>query len=152
MGPVVQRLVGTWRGPGRGDYPTIAPFAYVEEVTFGATPKGFLTYQQRSWLDDGTPAHVETGYLRALAGGAVELLVVQPTGITEIHTGSFVDGVLDLRCLGVGTSPTAKAVHDVHRMLVLRDDTLSTRLDLAAVGQPMTFHLESLLTRVARPE
>jgi hypothetical protein len=143
----VAALLGTWRGSGHGVYPTIDPFDYVEEVTFSATPKPFYVYHQRSWLADGTPAHVETGYLRLLGADRVEFVLVQPTGVVEIHEGVVGDGRIDLRSVVVATSPTAKEVRDVHRVFVVDGDTLRTRLDIAAVGQRMTLHLESALAR-----
>lgn len=36
---VLAPLLGTWIGQGAGEYPTIHPFGYVEEVVFG--PAGY---------------------------------------------------------------------------------------------------------------
>ena len=47
-------LLGTWRGEGAGEYPTIEPFAYREEMRFEHVGDTFLCYQQASWSpDDG---------------------------------------------------------------------------------------------------
>lgn len=42
------RLVGTWRGTGSGEYPTIEPFAYTEELVLTDIGKPFLEYRQRT--------------------------------------------------------------------------------------------------------
>lgn len=80
----VTGLIGTWRGEGRGEYPTIEPFSYTEEVTFTDVGKPFLHYVQKTWSPADAPMHTETGYLRVVDGSAVEFILAQPTGQTEL--------------------------------------------------------------------
>ena len=141
-------LLGTWRGEGKGEYPTIDDFTYSEEVVFGSIPgKPFVTYLQRTKGADGTPLHTESGYVRSPADGVVEFVVAQPTGITEIHSGTLVDRRLDLSSTVVGVAPTAVEVNAVERRIWVEGDTLRYTLDMAAVGQSMAIHLEATLRR-----
>ncbi len=152
-------LLGTWEGPGEGSYPTIDDFGYVERLTFGHVGKPFLTYAQ-STRDPatGAPMHAETGYLRVtspdpqagLAG--VEMVVAQPTGVTEVLVGTVVDGVVALHTTDVGLTPTAKSVTAVERELRVGDDgTLTVRLAMAAVGVELTHHLLAHLAPMTTP-
>ncbi|MCU0312068.1 MAG: FABP family protein [Acidimicrobiales bacterium] len=145
-------LLGTWEGPGEGSYPTIDSFAYVERLTFSHVGKPFLSYAQRTW-DPATraPMHAETGYLRVAgepAGAGVEMVVAQPTGVTEVLLGTVADGVVALRSHVVGLTPTAKSVTAVERELAVDGDGLVVRLAMAAVGVELTHHLLSRLRRV----
>lgn len=141
-------LVGTWRGRGRGDYPTIDPFEYEEEVVFSHVGKPFVTYSQKTKDVDGLPLHSETGYIRAVGGDRLEMIVAQPTGVTEIHEGRVVEGRIDLLSVDIGNSFTAKEVSAVRRSLTVESDELRYVVDMAAVGQDLQFHLEATLARV----
>ena len=145
-------LLGVWAGQGMGEYPTIAPFDYLEEVTFGHVGKPFLTYEQRTRAtDDGRPLHAETGYLRVPAAGRVELLLAHPTGVTEISEGSLsVEGTvleMELSTTSVGLSSSAKHVTALGRSFRVDGDVLTYTLRLGAVGQPLQHHLAATLHR-----
>lgn len=151
-------LLGTWAGVGRGFYPTIEPFEYTEEITFGAIPtKPFLTYQQRTrHRSEDRPLHAEAGYWRWVgdgggAGWTIEVVLAHPTGIAEILEGTLLaraDGFdLELVSRSLGLTATAKLVEATSRRFELRGDTLTYRVAMGAVGQPLQAHLEAELQR-----
>lgn len=141
-------LLGVWKGTGEGHYPTIESFRYNEEVTFGHVGKSFLSYTQKTKrAETGEPLHAEAGYLRAVGDGRVELVVVQPSGIVELHNGAVVGQRLDLSSTGVHTTPTAKEVTEVTRSLTVEGATLSYDVAMAAVGHTLTHHLRASLSR-----
>lgn len=145
-------LLGTWRGPGEGAYPTIRSFSYGETLTFGHVGKPFLALQQRTQeRESGLPLHAEAGYLRPQGDGTIELVLSQPSGIVEIHTGTVVEteaGVeVDLHADAVHLSPSAKMVRETRRRYAVEGDTLTCDFWMAAMGEPLTHHLRSVLTR-----
>ncbi|MFI7666390.1 peroxynitrite isomerase [Nocardia sp. NPDC049526] len=145
-------LLGTWRGPGHGEYPTIESFDYVEEIKFGHLGRPFLTYRQRTRAADGSrPMHAETGYLRCPRPDHVELILAHPTGITEICEGSLtiIDGELrmEFESTSIGRSSTAKVVTALGRSIKLAGDTIDYTLRMAAVGEALTHHLAATLHR-----
>jgi hypothetical protein len=146
-------LLGTWRGEGAGSYPTIAPFSYREEVSFGHVGKPFLAYRQATVnTATGLPAHAEAGYWRGVGEGRVEVVLAHPTGLAEVATGTVeatADGfVLELVADPVGRTPTAKEVRTIARRFELRGDVLSYTLAMGAVDQPHQHHLAAELHRV----
>ena len=142
-------LLGTWRGEGRGEYPTIDSFGYDEEVTFGHVGKPFLAYGPRTWRQtDRFPLHAETGYVRLMDGVRAELLLAHPTGITEVSEGSWDGRVLHLRSSTIGRSASAKEVTALERRFELDGDVLRYTVAMAAVAQPLTHHLAAELRRV----
>ncbi|WP_343575115.1 peroxynitrite isomerase [Mycobacterium sp.] len=148
----LEPLLGTWQGPGSGEYPTIEPFDYLEEVTFSHVGKPFLIYRQttKSVLD-GLPLHAETGYLRVPRHNEVELVLAHPSGVTEIEVGSYVaEGTtveLAMTTSHVGLTPTAKEVTSLARRFRLDGDELTYSVQMGAVGQPLQHHLSAVLHR-----
>src|SRR5262245_15227238 len=119
---VLAALLGTWAGQGAGEYSTVQPFGYFEEVTFGQVGKPFLSYGQRTKAsDDGRALHAETGYLRVPSPGRVELVVAHPTGITEIGEGTLsVSGTtieMELNATTIGRTASAKDVTALSRSI-----------------------------------
>jgi hypothetical protein len=145
-------LLGRWSGEGEGHYPTIEPFSYREEISFGHNGKPFLAYRQATVrVDTGVPSHAEVGYLRGVGAGRVELVLAHPTGVAEVAEGTAeltADGVVvRLRSTSVTGTATAKDVRSVERSLTVAGDVLHYDLAMGAVGQPHQRHLHAELHR-----
>ena len=152
---VLAPLLGTWTGRGAGDYPTIEPFGYLEEVSFDHVGKPFLSYRQRTRAaDDGRPMHAEVGYLRVPSAGRIELMLAHPTGITEIAEGSLSVGggviVMEMSSTAIGRSASAKEVTALARSIRVDGDELTYTVQMGAVGQPLQHHLTATLRRKAQ--
>jgi hypothetical protein len=147
-------LLGRWEGAGVGGYPTIESFQYGEEVSFSHNGKPFLIYTSRTWLLDAEgrpvrPSHMETGYWRPQPENKVEVLLVHPTGITEIYLGEVSGTRIEMATDVVTRTATAKEVTAGRRLYGLVGEDLAYAYDMAAVGQPLQAHLSAQLKRVA---
>ena len=143
-------LLGTWRGVGRGEYPTITGFDYTDEWVFSHSGKPFIGFVQRTHSPAGQPMHTESGYLRPVGDGSVEIVAALPTGQVELGGGRAAsDGdVLTITTDATVTrTPTAKQVDRITRSFTVRGDTLQVELAMAAVGLELTHHLSSRLDR-----
>jgi hypothetical protein len=146
-------LIGNWEGTGFGNKPTIDDFSYREEISFVAPPgKPFLQYSQKTWRADGhqeagSPLHTECGYVRPVEGGGAELVIAQPSGIVEVHSGSVEGSSVVFTSDLVAMARTAKEVESVDRKIVVDGDELSYEMWMGAVGQPHQLHLKATLSR-----
>ena len=149
-------LVGTWRGTGRGGYPTIEDFDYGQQVTFAHDGRGVLRYESRAWIlgpdsEVLKPSARETGWWRPGAtADELEVLLAHPTGIVEVYVGKANSATQwELSTDVVARTATAKEVTGNHRLYGIVDGALLYAQDMAAVGQTLQPHLSARLTRVA---
>ena len=95
--------------------------------------------------------HAETGYWRFPAPGRVEVVIVHPTGVTEIEEGTLVSEgdaiVIELATSSVGLSSTAKSVTAIERSFRIQGDQIDYTVRMAAVGLPLQHHLAASLHR-----
>ena len=153
--PVVEQLqplaflLGTWRGSGKGAYPTIEDFSYEEEATFTHTGRSFLVYLQKTW-DPATrrPMHSETGFLRMLEDGRVEAVISHAFGIAEVSEGVVDANALETTSRSLTSTGTAKSVEVVSRRIEVSGDELHYAVGMAFGGHTLQGHLEATLHRV----
>lgn len=141
-------LLGTWRGEGEGTWPGGDAFRYGEELAFEHVGEPYLVYSQRSWSpDDGTPIHLERGFVRPAGRGRVELVLAHPLGIAEISEGAVRDHAIDVATTSVALAGTAKAVTELRRAIEVVGDELRYELHMAMRDIPLTSHVRSRLGR-----
>jgi hypothetical protein len=163
-------LLGRWKGTGKGDYPTIEPFDFFQEVTFSHIGKPYLIYTSRSWRlaadeqgelkrdDQGNlirlePLAVEAGFWRPQPEGKVEVQLSHPTGISEIYLGEHRSMTsIELVTDAVARTGSAKPYTAGKRLYGLipsqareGEKDLAYAFDMAAMGQPLGPHLWAVL-------
>ncbi len=140
-GPIAWML-GTWRGNGHGDYPTIEPYQFGQELIFTHDGRPFFHYMARSWVVDaeGTKVRddaIETGFLRALPGGKVELLLSHESGVVEIWIGEAEGGKLEIVTDAIGRTEGAPEVTGGKRLYGNVEGDLLYAYDMAAFGEAL---------------
>lgn len=147
-GHPLELLSGTWRGRGEGSYPTIADFAYEEELTIIPVEGKPIARWSSTTRDahTGEARHSESGFLRSMAGG-VELVLAHSFGVVELSGGRIDGGRLELSSADLHATATSKRVDRVDRTYTFEGDSMRYTLDMAAVGMPLTHHLAATLSR-----
>jgi hypothetical protein len=151
-------FIGVWRGRGHGEYPTIQPFEYGQEVRISHDGRPFAHYESRTWLlgEDDTPirpSHREVGFWRPVVVDGkpteeIEVLLTHATGLLELYLGR-VDGVrIEMATDAVVRTATAKEVNSGQRLYGIVDRALLYAYEMAAMGQPLQAHLSARLDRV----
>jgi len=152
----LRRLHGSWTGKGVGNYPTIDPFEWTETLRF-ELDDGYpmLHYEQRTYLVPSDEAsHWESGFIRPLEDGSIEISNSQDSGrvevlrgrLTEIE-GSDGDWSIELNSVVLDHDPR---LHRTRRVFTLCGDTLLYVVQMATHTTPeprLGQHLEARLRR-----
>lgn len=147
-------LIGTWAGNGKGDYPTISPFDFGQEVIFQQDGRPFIHYMSRSWLTDESGEKIreaaqETGFIRPQEDGRIEMVLAHMTGFVEIWDGQLhaerpsFEVVTD----AVARTASAKEYTGGKRMYGYVEGQLMYAFDMAAMGEPLQPHTHAILHR-----
>jgi len=91
---LLRLLIGEWSGTGQGEFPTVEPFEYLETLTFAGDHRPFVHYEEQTkrrspGQTNYVPSHWESGFLRLLPSGEVELINTQGSGRLERLLGSL---------------------------------------------------------------
>jgi hypothetical protein len=141
-------LLGTWKGEGKGEYPSIEPFSYGEEVRFWHVGRPWLGYSQRTWnLDNNAPMHSEMGYWRPQEDGSIEVVLAHAFGVVEVQEGTVTGSRVELKSRDLVSTSTAKEVSGLARTFEVDGDRLTYEVAMAYGEHPLQSHLSAELRR-----
>ncbi|HJZ80906.1 MAG TPA: FABP family protein [Pyrinomonadaceae bacterium] len=153
-------LVGTWKGEGKGCFPTITSFNYTEECVFSSNDsEPLIHFEQRTWVKstdetNGSPLHWESGFIRAIEDGGVEISNAQNGGRVEVLRGAIdetvcLEGILLLRLESVLFGNDPRLIHTT-RKYQLHKNSLLYWVEMATTKTPdRQQHLEAKLERLS---
>ena len=148
-------LIGQWSGIGKGEFPTIEPFEYLETLTFAGDHRPFVHYEEkaqrrRAGEVDYVPSHWESGFIRLLPSGEVELVNTQAGGRLERLIGSLEETetglILRLRSTAFMNDPR---MVETSRTITVEGDTMHYTQMMHTNAVPgLAHHVEARLGRV----
>ena len=141
-------------GEGRGEFPGVTSFDYRETLSFTRRDENSLNYEQKTQkLYDGQteylPSHAETGSIRILENGELELVSAQK-GRNEVLIGSIEPDGAMFRIHFVSTSITDDSrMISSTRIFELEGDTLRYEMGMHTTKvEQLTPHLKIALQRL----
>ena len=150
-------LEGKWEGRGSGDYPTIDAFEFEETLSFELDASyPMFHYEQRTLLLPAREAsHWESGFIRPIEDGTIEISNSQDSGRVEVLSGrpraaDGAPGDLEIVLDSVALAHDPRLAR-TRRVWSLRGDTLRyvTFMATHTTPQPeLLQHLEAVLKRV----
>ncbi|XP_054263808.1 peroxynitrite isomerase THAP4-like isoform X3 [Macrosteles quadrilineatus] len=104
-------LVGSWIGSnGVGQFPTIKPFNYCEEISFLSFGQPLLNFTSQTWhAEKKNPMHFEAGFLRIKPdSNQVSFVVSHNFGVSEVEEGTVDENRLVLETISISRMSFAK--------------------------------------------
>ena len=147
-------LIGTWQGNGHGEYPTIEPFQFGQELVFQQDGRPFIHYFSHAWITDAAGETVrqaaqETGFIRPQEDGTIEMVLPHNTGFVEIWYGELdpEQPRFEIVTDAVARTATAKEYVGGKRLYGYVDGNLLYAFDMAAMGHELQPHTHAQLVR-----
>ena len=148
-------LKGTWRGEGRGGYPTVTSFDYRETLVFTRRDEKTLAYEQRAQkrYDGQTEyleSHWENGFISILENDDLQLVNIQIGGRSEILDGTIesLDAIFRVHFVSKTLSNDPRMVSSA-RTFELEGDTLRYEMEMQTTKvNQSTPHLKIALQRI----
>jgi len=155
---LLRLLIGEWSGTGRGEFPTIEPFEYLETLIFAGDHRPFVHYEEKTKRRnteqaDYVPSHWESGFIRLFPNGEVELINTQGSGRLERLTGSL-EGtetglILRLQSTAFLNDPR---MLETSRTITVDGDSMHYTQEMQTTAVPgPTHHVAARLKRAAKP-
>lgn len=145
-----RELAGTWKGTGKGRYPTIADFEYKEIFRIEQiSPRPLFHFlQETRFIDSGEPLHYESGFIVVQEDGNVLLNTAQDGGRVEVLTGTIKTDTtaLTIECESLLFGNDERLVK-TRRVYTINNGALSFRMYMQTGRTDLTQHLESKLTK-----
>ncbi|EFA79431.1 p22-like superoxide-generating NADPH oxidase light subunit [Heterostelium album PN500] len=146
---------GEWSGNGKGIYPTIKSFEYTEVLKFTFNGKQIEYNQTSNNVANGGLMHFESGFIRVLPTGKIELNVVQSSGVADHYEGTLDNSgdkqTLFFKMTGISRTPTAKSPHVTNatrRFTITNGNEMNVYFEMATTTHPdLVEHLNSNLKK-----
>jgi len=151
----LSKLHGSWKGKGRGEFPTIDSFEYEEHLHFEVNlAYPLIHYEQKTTLlPNQEPSHWETGFIRVLDDGTIEIANSQDSGRVEVLQGeisNLVDAGYKMEFASIALANDPRMIK-TKRVFKVTDDTLEYHQSMTTNTTEeviMLPHLYAKLTKV----
>ncbi|XP_062572208.1 peroxynitrite isomerase THAP4-like [Saccostrea cucullata] len=148
----LQWLLGKWKGEGKGIYPTIEDFNYIEDLEFYHVGQPMLQFSFSS-VNKATnkPLHREAGFLRIKPGtNQVAFISSHNNGVSEMAEGTVGSQCITVEShtlgrMSFGKDPKTKKLK---RTINLDGDTLHQILYMETDVTPLTEHLRATYRKI----